>query len=103
MRRLAAISLAALIGWAGAASAQADQKTEQKDPSTLDTVSGHIKSGAQQIGEGAQRVGQTIKEGAVNTWESVKAGASAAAEKFQDGKSAPKKSETSGGSDEAAH
>lgn len=46
------------------------------------TTAGTFNSGVQQIGAGAEKIGEGIKKGAIQTWEAVKAGASAAAAKF---------------------
>jgi hypothetical protein len=73
MQRVTLTALAFVAALLAAAPCNADSSN---------TTAGSFNSGIQQIGAGAEKIGEGIKKGAIQTWEALKAGASAAAAKF---------------------
>ena len=90
------VALIVSAGWTGACVADSGQKPAQKSEPSSDSISEQFKAGLQQIGDGAQHVGEGIKQGAIQAWEAVKAGASAASEKFQETTGTPKAGQPAG-------
>jgi hypothetical protein len=74
---LGATGLAVVVALAATAPCNAEPAQKKTDE-----ISETLKSGAQQIGDGAQRIGEGIKDGAIYVWEALKAGASATSAKL---------------------